>query len=93
MHDSTKTTRRELLLKVNLPGNLDYHTVFDDVFYQHLRDSSLLSVETIRDDVIELVYSIELKRAADESRFLEALRGIAQGGKVALLVGQQQINV
>ena len=87
------TTRRELLLKENLPGSLDYHTVFDDVFYQHLRDSSLLSVETIRDDVVELVYSIELKRAADEGRFLEALRGIAQGGKVALLVGQQQINV
>lgn len=91
--DVGATTRRDILLKVNLPDRLDYHTVFDDVFYQFLRDSSLLSVETIRDDVVELVYSIELKRAADESRFLEALRGVAQGGKIALLVGQQQINV
>ena len=87
------TVRREVLLKVNVPGHLDYHTVFDTVFYQYLRETSLLSVETIHDDVVELVYSIELKRQADEAQFLEQLRGTAQGGKVALLIGQQQINV
>ncbi|HXE57637.1 MAG TPA: DUF4956 domain-containing protein [Gemmatimonadales bacterium] len=88
------STTREVLLKVHLPEYLDYHTVFNDVFYRYLQDHSLLSVETIRDGtVVELVYSIEFKRGADEGRFLEELRGVVGEHKVALLAGQENINV
>lgn len=88
-----EATRREVLLKVNLPGAVDYHVVFNDLFYQYLRESSLLSVETLREGLIELVYSIEFKRAKDEAAFLDEVRALTQGEKVALLVGQQQINI
>lgn len=88
------TTTREVLLKVHLPADLDYHTVFNEVFYRYLREHSLLSVETIREGaLLELVYSVEFKAGADDARFLDEVRGLARQQKVALLVGQENINV
>jgi hypothetical protein len=43
--------------------------------------------------VLELVYSIEFKPATDEAGFLATLRGVTQGRKVALLTGQESIDV
>ena len=86
-------TNREVLLKVHLPESVDYRTAFDDVFYRSLREQSLLSVETLHDGLVELVYSVEFKGAVDESRFLDELRQVAQGNRVTLLMGQEQINI
>jgi uncharacterized membrane protein YhiD involved in acid resistance len=84
----------EILLKVHLPENLDYHTVFNDAFYQHLADHSLLSVETIHGGtLLELVYSIHFKSGAQEGAFMDALRAINGNNKVVLLSGQQNVNV
>ena len=85
---------REVLLRVHVPASADYHSIFDDVFYQHLREASLLSVETIRDGTMhELVFSVEFKRGVKEPEFLEAVRALTDGGRVSLLVGQENINV
>ncbi len=84
----------EVLLKVHLPESLDYHKVFNDVFYTFLSDHSLLSVETIQGGTaLELVYSIHFKPAADETKFLEAVRAANRNAKVAILSGQQNVNV
>jgi len=84
----------EVLLKVHLPENLDYHSAFRDAFYQHLRDHSLLSIESIHGGtLLELVYSIHFKRDALESAFLDALRAINGNNKVVLLTGQQNVNI
>lgn len=87
-------TSKEVLLKVHVPSDQDYHTLFSDVFLRDLRESSLLSVETLHDrDVVELVYSVEFRRGVAERDFLEALRPLVRGNKVALLVGQESVNV
>jgi hypothetical protein len=84
----------EVLLKVHLPESLDYHKVFNDVFYTFLSDHSLLSVETIQGGTaLELVYSIHFKPEADETKFLEAVRAANRNAKVAILSGQQNVNV
>ncbi|HEX9640224.1 MAG TPA: DUF4956 domain-containing protein [Candidatus Krumholzibacteria bacterium] len=84
----------EILLKVHLPENLDYHAVFNDAFYRHLADHSLLSVETIHGGtLLELVYSIHFKPDAQEGAFMDALRAINANNKVVLLSGQQNVNV
>ncbi len=44
------STRREQLLKVHVPAALDYGKTFNELFYRSLREYSLLSVETLRDD-------------------------------------------
>lgn len=92
--DIGSTGRREVLLKMHVPATLDYHTVFNDVFYRTLREHALLSVETIREgQSLELVYSIETRSGADEGTLLNELRALTQGGKVVLLTGQENIDV
>lgn len=84
----------EVLLKVHLPENLDYHRIFDEVFYEHLREHSLVSVETIRGGtLLELVYSIRLKDDSHQMELLNGIRAINGNQKVVLLVGQESINV
>ena len=84
----------EVLLKIHLPENLDFHTVFTETFYEYLRDHSLVSVETIRGGaLLELVYSIRFKEGADRLAFMNALRTINGNAKVALLTGQESVNV
>jgi hypothetical protein len=81
-------------LKVHLPENLDYRGVFDETFYRFLADHSLISVETIRGGtLLELVYSIQFKKDADQIAFLDALRAINGNAKVALITGQENVNV
>ena len=88
------TVSREVLMKLNVPATVDYHTAFNDVFLRHLREHALLSVETVDDaDTVELIYSVELKRGADELGFMNELRSITGGRKVALLTGQENIDV
>jgi hypothetical protein len=88
------TSRREVLLKVHAPAGLDHRTAFTDVFYRSFREHALLSAESIRDGaMLELVYSVELKPGVDEARLLDELRGVAQGGRVVLLTGQENIDV
>lgn len=84
----------EVLLKVHVPEGVDYHTCFNEPFLEHLRDHALISVETIRGGtLLELVYSIRFKEDADEVAFMEALRRINGNAKVAILKGQENVNV
>jgi hypothetical protein len=79
---------------VHLPSDLDYHTVFTEVFHRHLREASLLSVETLGEgNVVELVYSVELRPRVTEATLVDALRPLVRNHKVAILVGQENINV
>jgi hypothetical protein len=88
------TSRREQLLKVHAPATLDYHDSFNQLFYRDLREHHLLSLETLRDGAqVELVYSVEFKARVDELGFMGELRKITEGGKVALLTGQESIDV
>lgn len=88
------TSSREMLLKVHVPSELDYHSTFNEIFYRSLREHALLSVESLRDgELVELVYSIELRPSVSEVEFLNSVRSLTQGRKVALLTGQESIDV
>lgn len=88
------TTRREMLLKVNVPQTADFDTLFAELFYQHLREHALLSVEPLRGETeVELVYSLEFKSRVERSAFLAEVRRLAGGGRVTLLTGQENIDV
>jgi uncharacterized membrane protein YhiD involved in acid resistance len=88
------TSSREVLMKVYAPQGLDYHSAFNDLFFRYLRDHGLLSVETVDDaQTVELIYSVEFKPRMDELAFINELRTITGGKKVALLTGQENIDV
>lgn len=84
----------EMLFKAQLPEGSDYAKMFGEVFYKLLSEHSLLSIETIQGGSrLELVYSIQPKAGVKEGELLEELRKAAGGGKVTLIVGQQNVNV
>ncbi len=84
----------EMLFKAQVPEGSDHTKMFAEVLYKYTSESSLLSIETIQGGTrIELVYSIQAKPGVKEGELLEALRAAAGGGKVALIVGQQNVNV
>jgi uncharacterized membrane protein YhiD involved in acid resistance len=84
----------EMLFKAQLPEGSDYAKLFADVFQRLLSEHSLLSIETIQGgSKLELVYSIQARKGVRENELLEELRKAAGGGKVTLLVGQQNVNV
>jgi len=84
----------EVMLKVHLPENLDYHTALNEIFFRFVRDHALLSVETIQGGtLLELVYSLQFKEKASETAFLDALRAANGNNKVVLLTGAQNVVV
>ena len=92
--DIASMSTSEVLLKAHLPENLDYHTALEEVFSRFLQAHSLLSVETIQGGtLLELVYSIQFKRGAEEAAFLDAVRAVNGNSKVVLLTGAQNVNV
>lgn len=84
----------EVLVKVHVSENTDYGSVFDEVFFEYLQDHSLISVESVHGGTrIELVYSIHFKPGVQEHGFLNAMRDHNGNLKVALLKGQQNVNI
>jgi len=65
----------ERKLKVVIPENLNYLDVFDDVFSKYTVKHELEKVKTTNMGAMyELNYTIELKKDADEKKFLDDIR-------------------
>ena len=84
----------ERKLKVVIPENLNYLDVFDDVFSKYTVKHELEKVKTTNMGAMyELNYTIELKKDADEKKFLDDIRVrngnlniiMAKGGDVEAL--------
>jgi uncharacterized membrane protein YhiD involved in acid resistance len=84
----------EMLFKVQVPEGSDHARLFAEAFYKFTTEHSLLSMESIQGGTkLELVYSIHAKTGIQEGLLLEELRKAAGGGKVALMLGQQNVNI
>ncbi len=77
----------ESVLKVLVSSDADYEQAFDEVFYVHLRSHALLSVDSVSDDMLELVYSIVLKRGKADQQLLGPIRAVPGCRRVSLLKG------
>ena len=62
-------------LKIVVPENLDYTTMFDDVFNEFVKNYKLEKVKTTNmGSLFELNYRITLKKGINEKEFLDKLR-------------------
>lgn len=62
-------------LKINVPEDLDYVDMFNDVFEKYLKYSKLERVRTTNlGSIFELSYSVKLKNSADEKKMIDELR-------------------
>ena len=63
------------ILKINIPDNLDYTEVFDDVFKKYLTEYTINKVKTVNlGSLFEITYTIILKKDINEKEFLDELR-------------------
>ena len=69
----TGTTAR--LLKITIPEDLDYHSVFDGILSQYTQAYHLIRVKTADlGSVFELVYKLRMTDDTNEKDFIDALR-------------------
>jgi hypothetical protein len=84
----------ERILRVRLPAELDYERAFEPVFDRLLAERRLISVETVTGGALqEVIYSVVPKTGIEPQALLEAVRDINGNNKVALVVGQQEVDV
>jgi uncharacterized membrane protein YhiD involved in acid resistance len=82
------------LLKIRLPSDMPYATLFSAVFDRFLNRQELVAMESVQaGTLLELVYSVELKRGADVQAFLRELAGLNDNNKVVLVTGQQEVDL
>jgi hypothetical protein len=84
----------ERILRVRLPAEHDPDDLFADVFEKYLTDHRMIATETVSGGVLqEAVYSIVLRDEKAGQALLEAVRERNGNHKVALVVGQQEVDL
>lgn len=85
---------KEQVLKVRLPSDIRYDTLFESLFSKYLTRFSLIAVETVQAGTLtELVYGIELRRRADSQEFLNEMRKLNDNNKVVLITGFHEVDL
>lgn len=79
------TTKKEL--RIEIPENLDYDGLFDDIFSEYTTKNEIITVKTVQmGSVYELRYQINLKKNRSEKEFIDALR--ARNGNLPVSCGR-----
>jgi len=82
------------LLKVRLPADLPYATVFEAAFRRFLKQWDLVAMETVQAGTLtELVYGVEMKAGTNLQEFLNELSTLNGNNKVVLISGQQEVDL
>ncbi|HBA96835.1 MAG TPA: DUF4956 domain-containing protein, partial [Lachnospiraceae bacterium] len=77
------------ILKVTIYENLDYNSVFDDLFENYLVQHELMNVRTTNmGSMYQLQYNIELKNSLQEKEFIDALR--CRNGNLTIICGRAE---
>jgi Domain of unknown function (DUF4956) len=85
---------REQILKIRLPSDIPYATLFDGVFDKYVARADLIAVESVQAGaLLELVYGIELKRRASAQDLLNDVRRLNDNNRVVLVTGQQEVDL
>jgi hypothetical protein len=85
---------REQILKIRVPSDIPYATLFDPVFDKHLVRADLIAVESVQAGLLlELVYGVEFKRRASAQDLLNDVRRLNDNNRVVLVTGQQEVDL
>ncbi|MDO5392992.1 MAG: DUF4956 domain-containing protein [Mycoplasmatota bacterium] len=73
--DIFSLNREEKLLKIVIPENMDYTTMFDEIFAKYTKETHLDHVKTTNmGSLFELTYRIILNKGINEKEFIDDLR-------------------
>ncbi len=76
-------------LKITIPEDLDYTTVFDDLFEDYTSSHELIRVKSVNmGSMFRLTYSITLRDAKKEKEFIDKLR--TRNGNLEIMVSREE---
>ncbi|GAB4453807.1 MAG: DUF4956 domain-containing protein [Anaerolineae bacterium] len=85
---------REQILKIRIPADMRYETLFEGVFNRYLNRYNLIATETVQAGTqTELVYGIELKKQDQAQDLMAELRKLNNNNKVALITGHHEVDL
>ena len=74
-------------LRIEIPENLDYEGLFDDIFKEFTTKNEVITVKTVQmGSVYELRYHISLRKDKGEKAFIDAIR--ARNGNLPVSCGR-----
>lgn len=82
------------ILRVQIPNNLPFDTLFDSAFLKYTSASELISVESAHGGLLtELTYSIGMKKPNQVQPFLAEIRNLNGNNKVSLIAGYNSTDL
>jgi uncharacterized membrane protein YhiD involved in acid resistance len=79
-------------LKVRMPNNLEFHTLFDPLSVEYTSASELISVDAVQSGMLtELTYSVALKKQIQE--FLAEIKMLNGNNRVTLIAGYNSTDL
>lgn len=67
--------KKERILKINIPENMDYNDMFTDIFEKYLKKCELINVKTTNmGTLFEATYKIIFKNDSDDKEFIDDVR-------------------
>lgn len=86
-----KADSKEKTLRIEIPEDLNYTTVFDDLFSKYTSYYEMMSVKTTNmGSLFKMTYNITLKDAASEKEFIDAIR--CRNGNLEISISRQEVN-
>ena len=84
----------ERILRVRMPADREADAALEPIFHELLEDYRLVSVETVAAGILqEAVYSVALRPGIAPRQLLEAVRTVNDNNKVALVIGQHEVDL
>ena len=86
-----KPNAKEKTLRITIPEDLDYTTVFDDLFSKYTVSHELIQAKSAAlGSVFRLTYNLTLKDPAQEKAFIDELR--VRNGKLEISLGRAEYH-
>ena len=82
------------ILRVQIPNNLPFNSLFDAPFLKYTTSSELISVDSIHNGMLtELTYSIGMKKSSQIQDFLSEIKTLNGNQKVTLIAGYNSTDL
>ena len=82
------------ILKVQVPNDIPFDTVFNNLFVKYTSTSELISVDTVRNGMLtELTYSVGLKSQGKIQEFLAEIKRLNGNNNVTLIAGYNNTDL
>ena len=82
---------KERTLRITIPEDLDYTSVFSDIFDEYTSSCRQVAARTVNlGTMYQLTYEIKLRKAEDEKKMIDAIR--VRNGNLGIVCGHQAIT-